>query len=504
MTLNCPACVDGKLIEPRNRHPSYLECNVCNVIQLVYKPQDYQERFHLTPVRYNEDGTRRLQIIGCFGGYGSAKSTATLHEFFLRALECPNGVGLVTAPTMPLLKKTTWKTLLDEIIPPRLVESVNKQEMTITLTNGYVIYGIPSDDEEKLRSINAGHVHMEEASGIDYSIYIQLSTRMRHPRCWNRAIFVCSNPSLGWIKDLIVKNDERKNPLHPEHEDFNPDITCYIWATKLNKYLPMDFLENITKGKPEWWVKRFTEGSFDHAEGAVYPNASKSIIEATPDIIKPEWERFIAADFGLRNPTAVLFGALDPKSGIVYIYDEYYVAGKTVPAHAPVINKKLAEIPYGKIRFMKGDPSMKNRATGDGKSVFSLYSEYGIYWTAGNNQVEAGVLKVNSYIDRDKLKIFNTCVNTCKELINYKFPEVSIDDDENLDENPEKKNDHAMDALRYMIMELPDDPNQLLDIGSRPATPDELFDLDRIYEEDSRRFRKEKQYEKMNYLNVGY
>lgn len=499
----CPVCKQAELQKPRDEHPSYLECRSCLAIQLTYDPQDYQEEFHVTPSRQNENGSDRLQIIGIFGGYGSAKSTASVHELFLRALECPNSVGLVTAPTLPLLKKTTWKTLLDEVIPPPLIQDINKQEMTITLTNGYVIYGIPSDDETKLRSINAGHCHMEESSGIKRSIYDQILARLRHPRAHNRALFVCSNPDLGWIKDIIVNNVHRKNPSHPEHADYNPDITCYIWETSKNKYLPPDFIENLTKGKPEWWINRFTKGSFDHAEGAVYVNAYKTIIEDDPDLIKPDWEIVIGGDFGLRNPTAVIFGAIDPKEGILYIYQEYYVPGKTVPEHAVVLNPMLNKIPAGRIRYMKGDPSMKNRATADGKSVMGLYNEYGIYWQPGNNQVEAGILKVNAYIELGRLRIFRSCIHTLKEMINYKFPELSMDDDKNLDENPIKKDDHAMDALRYLVMELPDDPNELKHKGSRPATAedytrignqifDDEYDLQRYYKDYS------------NFQNVGY
>jgi PBSX family phage terminase large subunit len=476
-----------------------LECPVCGALQLTYNPQDYQELFHEAPFNINEDGTYKLQTIGIFGGYGSAKSKASVHEFFLRALECPKSVGLVTAPTLPLLKKTTWKLLLDEVIPPPLIDSINKQEMTITLTNGYVIWGIPSDDEEKLRSINAAHCHMEEASGIKRTIYDQILARLRHPLGWNRAFFICSNPDLGWIKEVIVENEARRSPLHPEHEDYDPDILCFIWATSLNKYLPADFLAKITKNKPTWWINRFTRGSFDHAEGAVYVNAISTFIEDNDELIQPHFERIIGGDFGRRNPTAVLTGAIDPVEGIVYIYDEYYVAGKVVPEHAAALKPKFELIPTGLLRYMKGDPSMANKQTSDGKSVMGLYQEYGIFWQPGNNKMEAGLMKVNSYIERGKLKIFARCINTKREMIGYKYPELSMDDDENLDENPEKKHDHAMDALRYMMMELPDDPDMLRTIGSRPGT---MEDFNRLHsEEDMFDYR---EYQKLNYLDVGY
>ena len=114
----------------------------------------------------------------------------------------------------------------------------------------------------------------------------------------------------------------------------------------------------------------------------------------------------------------------------------------------------------------------------NGKSVQALYQEYGMYFQPANNAIEAGVLKVNSYIERGKLKIHDTCPNLIRELQNYKYPEQSTDNtDKNLKENPIKANDHAADALRYLLMRLPDDPENLK--TSSYMTPDRY-----IMEED--------------------
>jgi hypothetical protein len=43
-----------------------------------------------------------------------------------------------------------------------------------------------------------------------------------------------------------------------------------------------------------------------------------------------------------------------------------------------------------------------------------------------------------------------------------------LDDKKNLDEKPVGKNDHALDTLRYIIQELPDDPDQLINKSVNP------------------------------------
>jgi hypothetical protein len=153
----------------------------------------------------------------------------------------------------------------------------------------------------------------------------------------------------------------------------------------------------------------------------------------------------------------------------VVIYNEYYVAGKTVPEHAKALKPMVDEVIAGKLRFMVIDPAAKNRTDiVNGKSAQGLYQEYGLYFTAGNNSVETGILRVNSYIERGKLKIYNTCTAVAKEGLNYKFPEISMDSDKNLDEKPIKKDDHIMDALRYALMRLPDNPDLLKLVAFEP------------------------------------
>lgn len=494
--MNCENCHSGVLQDPPDRHISYKICSSCGAIKLTYDPQSYQEEMHTYT-----NGEDKLTILGIFGGYGSGKSRATLTEFLLRALNSPKGTGLFSAQTLQQLKRTTLKTFFNEVCPPPLIESYNKSEGEIRLINGYVIYTIPTDDEEKLRSINAAHVHLEEASGIKRSIFDQLLTRMRDPFGKHRTIIVCSNPDVGWIREVFVQNEMKKDENHPMHEEYNPAIKTFIWETKLNKYLPADFIEVNSKNKPDWWKKRYLEGNFDYSEGLVYNTIGETFIE--PYSVDPEktdrfgipknWERVVSMDWGIRNPTAVLFGAINPEKGELVVYNEYYVAGKTLPEHVKTFKPLIEEIPTGLVRFMVIDPATKQRSNPiEGKSVQTHLQEYGLYFSAGNNALDFGITKVGSYIELKKLKIYRTCTNLIKEAISYKYPELDMDNfHENQDEKPIKANDHAMDAMRYMIARLPDDPEMLKNQSySPPKTYEEYRNYDTIeykeeYEDDS-------------------
>jgi hypothetical protein len=108
--------------------------------------------------------------------------------------------------------------------------------------------------------------------------------------------------------------------------------------------------------------------------------------------IPKTWERIIGFDHGLRNPTAIVFAAIDPEEGEVIVYNEYYKPNTLVPEHAKNLKKLLEEIPYGLLRFIKADPSVRNKTDPvNGKSVQGLYQEYGIYLSEGNNNIETGL-----------------------------------------------------------------------------------------------------------------
>lgn len=472
----CHNCKVGKMRIPKDQHPAYLQCDSCLAIELTYEPQFYQEDMHQVKTGINTD----TDIVAVFGGYGSGKSKATLEEFLMRALENPRGSGLFAAQTLGQLKKTTLKTWFQEVCPPPLIRSYNKTDGVIELENGFTIFVVATDEEQKIRSLNIGLAHVEEISGIKKSIYTQIQSRMRDPFTKNKAIIVCSNPANTWIKDTFVDNEKRKDPKHPQHKDYNRFMRTFIWETKLNKYLPDNFIEMNTIGKPEWYRKKYFEGSFEYNSGMVYPDAAECFIDpyqVTEDTdeygIPKDWERLISLDYGLRNPTAVPFGAINPISGEVVIYNEYYVREKTLPVHAHRLKEMINKIQMGTLRYMVIDPACKNRMNDivSGKSIISHFQEYGLFFSPGNNNLEYGLSKVNTYIDARKLKIYKSCYNLIDEMLKYVYPEVDIDNaDDNLDEKPIKQNDHLMDALRYMVARLPDDPEHLKSFSYESAT----------------------------------
>ena len=475
----CKVCASGVMQQPEGKQ--YRICNVCNASEILYKPQAHQAQFHNDPHTFK----------AIFGAYGSGKTTTAVIELIRHALSVPNGLSAMLAPTMQMLKETSYLELLKFLPHTHIVaESKTRGSEYIVLRNGHKILLLPSNDADKIRSLNLSAFYLEEASNAKFDVFIELTARTRNKAALTYATnedgtpamlydkeakvyrqkikksrllgIICSNPDVGWIRsEILLKSDKVfSDTIYPKHKDHNPFLSTHLHSSYQNKYLDPDFQMRIGRGKPEWWVKRYIYGSFDYSEGLVYPSFSESIVE--PFTIPGSWKRMFSVDFGLRDPTVMLAGAIDPEENVLYIYDEHYQAESPVPKHAAAMQKMLAEVPPGLIHGQViADPAGEKRSGASMRSYFNHYAEYGLWFKPGNNAIEAGIMKVFTYFSLKRLYIFSNCVNLITEGRAYKYKEDAVDSGKNRGEKPVDANNHAMDALRYMIMELPDDPDSM-------------------------------------------
>lgn len=504
----------GNLVPERHRSQFYMDCPYCKAITSLYKPQPHQVLFHKDP----------SPIKAILGGFGSGKSLTADAEVFDHLLTLPGATFLVLAPTVKLIEQTEVPTFLS-LIPPSLIRKHSKKDNTIELVNGSTLLFFSSEDEQKLRSLNLTGYKLEEASAIKKSVFEQLPARLRHPvaNCKHNKnlkrnaylTIICSNPANNWIRsDVLLKSNKiyASTPDEPtklklisslkmgncnncfqysrDESEVNPYMSTHIHTSFMNKYLPDDFIDKQIKAHDSKWVDRFIYGSFDYADGAVYPTFRQAICEPFP--IPSHFPRIVSMDFGGKDPTALAFLAINVDEGIVYFYDEYYETSLNVEQHSKLIKPKLDAIPQGMMLVpLRADPSGKAKQISTQRSLFDHYAEYGIFCTEANNAINAGLAKVNTYLEQGKLKIFSTCTNAIKEGTNYSYDLDKVKD------KPVGGFDHLMDCLRYAMVELPDNPADLIQFAGayylnekqKKRSRDELLfrhalDLDESYEEN--------------------
>lgn len=466
---SCSVCGSGKVLVQDNLF--YGKCDNCGATLIDYTPLHHQRAFHESNAQY------RLNI----GGFGSGKTTAACAELTLHALSTPNGRSLITAPVLTQVKEAVLPEL-DKFIPPWYIErkTVNPSP-AYRLTNGHEILVFASDDQQKLRSLNLTAFYIEEGSGVDYAIFDQLMTRLRNKAGiikdkegnevgYKYMGIISTNPEDGWVKDkfLLVSSKIVASPSidlavyenlrNLEHA--NKHFHTFISSTRDNNHIPAEFIERMSAGKSAQWIRKYVDCYLDFKEGAVYPQFKDCLIE--PFSIPDTWKRVAGFDPGYNDPTAFVIGAIDPDEGVMYIYDDYLVSEQPVSYHAENIQYMIDGISL--LYPIQADPAVKQRNNRDGQS-YSDYMKrtYHISLEPGNNDIIYGIEKVRDYMYSGKLKIFNSCVQLKTEASKYAYPSK----DRNTNDKPVDKNNHTMDAMRYLIARLPQDPNQLSSVVSK-------------------------------------
>lgn len=460
----------------------WYECDKCNTFINTYIPQEHQAAVHKDKHR----------ITGNFGGYGSGKTLTSRQEFYKHVFLTPNGNTLIGANVVSQFEQTI-KRDIEADIPAVFIKEYSTQKQYYDFINGHRLIYRPFDDPEKLRSYNLSMFIIVEASEVKAASFTQLKSRLRNgagmlperdddgkPKVrytktgvpvpiikanWLKGL-VESNPSAGWIRNevLLKSSDIQKHGNNLEtyvisKEEADPAISTHVTSAECNEFLPDDFIATLTKNKPAWWVARFVNGSFSYAEGLVYPDAARHIV---PHFEVPKWwKRIIAYDYGLVDNSAFIFGAVDEMANILYIYKEIITNNKNIAELAKLYHEGVADIPSGgMICAPIIDPKSGSKRDYDKKTLADHFLEYNIAFQPGAINVDARVFRLNTYFMSDRIKIMDSCTYLNKELSSYKY-KTDETAENGLQDKPEDKNNHAVNALEWIVMKLPADPSNL-------------------------------------------
>lgn len=175
--------------------------------------------------------------------------------------------------------------------------------------------------------------------------------------------------------------------------------------------------------------------------GAVYPYPEDNLL-VEPFKIPAWWPRAYGLDPGW-NCTAAVWGALDPDTGIVYLYSEHYLGESNPIIHASAI-KERDYTDSNREAWMPGacDPAGRNGS--DGERIYLLYRDNeGLNLQKADKSVEAGIFKCGQMMETGQLKVFNTLHYWLTEFRGYARDE---------EKRIVKKKDHLMDAMRYLLI----------------------------------------------------
>ncbi|MCX4286418.1 MAG: hypothetical protein OSJ68_03870, partial [Clostridia bacterium] len=166
-----------------------------------------------------------------------------------------------------------------------------------------------------------------------------------------------------------------------------------------------------------------------------------------------DWQDTLSIDPGLNNPLSCHWYAQD-FDGNVYVVAEHYEAKRDVVYHAAKIKEISRRLNWktdkkGNIEALMDSAALQRTLNGV-KSVAELFCEQGISVNASvDKSMYAGINRVKALLKsadgKTKLYVFNSCVNMIREFKGYFWGGG---------DSPVKRDDHAMDELRYYVSNL--------------------------------------------------
>ena len=363
---------------------------------------------------YDENLNATERVVVNQGGTSSGKTYAIMQVLFWLAFQQPNQVVTVVGQDVPNLKKGAYRDATtirnNSDVLTILYPYVNEGERIFKCINGSIIEFSSFKDAQDAKSGKRDYLFINEANGISYEVYWQLAIRTR------KRIFIDYNPTARfWVHDLIlgragvklIISDHRKNTFLTEEEH--------------------ERIENIEDN--ELW-KVYARGLTGMIEGLVLTNWD--ICESLPP--EDEWKMCAyGLDFGFTNDPSALEQVV-LAHGDLWIDEKIYSTGLT--------NPEIAQRAKG-----AGITSQQQIIAdcAEPKSIREIQG-FGL-WVTSSPKGADSIVSGLDILKRYRIHVTSRSKGIIDNLRAYKWGK---DKDGNNTNKPEDKNNHGIDAIRYV------------------------------------------------------
>lgn len=391
---------------------------------------------------------QRVPQIGLWAGaVSSGKTIASLIAFLLAVATAPDhGLIVIVGRTLQTIERNVLDPLQSGHLFGLLARHVHHTTGSNTATIlGRTVHLVGASDaraEGRIRGATIALAYVDEATLVPQAFWMMLLSRLRVP---NAKLMATTNPDGPghWLKrDFIDRADE---------------IGMRYWHFTLddNPSLEPSYVERLKAQYVGLWYRRFIEGAWCLAEGAVFDSfdEQRHVVDHMPAI-----ERWltVGVDYGTVNPFAALAIGIGGPVGDrrLYVASEYRHDSRTA-------RRQLTDAEYSLQLRQWLDTTPRPGENGRGIWPERLYIDPSAasfmtqLWrdkfpgvTAADNSVLDGIRTVSSLFAYGRLLIHRSAVGLLTELPGYSWDDKAAERGE---DKPLKINDHSVDALRYGV-----------------------------------------------------
>ncbi|MBO8169334.1 MAG: PBSX family phage terminase large subunit [Thermoanaerobacteraceae bacterium] len=362
---------------------------------------------------------------------GSVRSGKTISSI-VRWLEYiktgPPGDLLMVGKTERTLKRNILDPIEQIVGTKRFKYNRGLGEVYICGRRIYVVGANDERAEGKIRGHTLAGAYGDELTLWPESFFKMLLSRLSIS---GAKFFGTTNPDspYHWLKtEYLDKEGLNLKSWHFTLED-NPNLDpAYVEALK-KEYVGL-------------WYKRFILGLWVLAEGAVYDMWDDQVHAV--DRVPVRFDRYyLGVDYGTNNPTVFLL--IGQAGQLLYVLDEYYWdSSKTGRQKTDAeYSRDLQQfIGNRRLQAIIIDPSAASFITQLRRDGVGPIRE-------ADNSVLDGIRNVASFLSGKRLFVYRKkCPNLLKEFSSYVWDPKAQQRGE---DKPLKQNDHALDALRYVV-----------------------------------------------------
>lgn len=376
---------------------------------------DVNDLFTVLPL-YTANAMAKERVIVNQGGTSSGKTYSIMQLLFVLGMSEPRQVITVVGQDVPNLKKGAYRDAKTILAGSPLLQQwwpvINEGERIIKCTNGSLIEFTSYKDAQDAKSGKRDYLFINEANGISYEIYWQLAIRTR------KQIFIDYNPSARfWVHDELIGRD---------------GVRLIISDHRKNRFLSDEEHERIEGIADDELWKVYARGLTGMIQGLVLTNWD--ICDVLPPM--EEWKMSCyGLDFGFTNDPSALEHVIEAH-GDLWIDEKLYSTGLTNPDIA-----QKAET--GGVT--RNDLIIADCA--EPKSIRELQAQ-GL-WVQPSPKGADSIISGLDILKRYRLHVTRRSLGILQNLRSYMWDK---DRDGNPTNKPEDRNNHGIDAVRYVAL----------------------------------------------------
>ena len=370
----------------------------------------------------------RFRVLNCGRRFG--KTTEAIEEIKRVALAAKEDDKICyIAPTYQQARDIAWESMKRELRP--IIIKVNESRLELEVQN---------KDGKRVSIMLRGWEAIETLRGQNFVFLVidEVASMRNFWAGWNEVL----SPTLIDRKGdaLFISTPKGFNHFYDLYnlELTNPDFKSFHFTSYDNPHLPVEEIEREKSTKPPDTFAQEYLADFKKTQGLVYKefDREKHLYdeEFPPELLKRF--RFVAGvDFGFRNPAAVLSCYWTGER--LLVFDEWYKRERT--------DIQIAEY-VAAHRFQEVYPDPENQGAIEELRRLNVNVREVV---KGKGSIKSGIDSIREMLIRGDLLINKRCVNLISEFETYSYDDDKVERNE--DENPIKANDHALDALRYVV-----------------------------------------------------